>query len=103
MSYDAQNGEMDFCGALNSLRRGGLVARAGWNGKGMFLYLVRGGVFKINRPPLLGMYPEGTEAVYHDHIDMHTTTGSFVPWLASQTDILATDWQEVILPYGATP
>jgi uncharacterized protein DUF2829 len=103
MNYDAQNGHMDFCGALNSLRKGGLVARAGWNGKNMFLYLVRGGVFHVNRAPLQDIYDVGTVATYRDHIDMHTAQGDFVPWVATQTDILAEDWQEVILPHGATP
>ena len=42
--------------------------------------------------PLLGIFTEGTEVVYNSHIDMKTADGSIVPWLASQTDILATDW-----------
>ena len=68
------------------------VARLGWNGKGMFLFLVPGSVFKVNRPPLLGIYPEGTEISYCPHIDMRTADGKIVPWLASQTDVLAEDW-----------
>lgn len=83
---------MNFGQALDTLRRGGRVYRDGWNGKGMFLYLVPGSVFSVNRPPLLGIYPEGTEIRYLPHIDMRTADGSCVPWLASQTDILAEDW-----------
>lgn len=86
---------MDFGGALILLREGKLVARPGWNGKGMFLYLVQGSKFVVNRAPLLGIYPEGTEIEYCPHIDMRTADGKCVPWLASQTDILATDWVEV--------
>lgn len=78
--------------ALDILKNGGKVARAGWNGKGMFLFLVPGGTFTVNRPPLLGIYPEGTEINYCPHIDMRTADGKIVPWLASQTDMLATDW-----------
>ena len=71
------------------------VARKGWNGKGMFIFLVPGSTFTVNRPPLLGIYPEGTEINYQPHIDMKTADGSIVPWLASQSDILATDWIRV--------
>jgi hypothetical protein len=82
----------DFGGALSALKAGQRVCRAGWNGKGMFLFLVPGSTFKVNRPPLLGIYPEGTEVEYHAHIDMKTAQGYVVPWLASQADLLATDW-----------
>ena len=86
---------MDFGSALDQLKIGGKVARAGWNGKGMFLFLVPGSTFIVNRPPLLGIYPEGTEINYCPHIDMKTVDGSVVPWVASQTDLLAEDWIEV--------
>lgn len=58
----------------------------------MFVFLVPGSQFQVNRPPLLGIYPEGTEIRYHAHLDMRTADGTIVPWLASQTDILAEDW-----------
>jgi len=86
---------MNFGQALESLKSGDRVARMGWNGKGMFLFLVPGSVFTVNRPPLLGIYPEGTEITYCPHVDMRTADGSIVPWLASQTDILADDWEVV--------
>jgi len=71
------------------------VARAGWNGKGMFLFLVPGSTFEVNRPPLLGIYEEGTEINYQPHIDMKTADDTVVPWLASQSDLLAEDWHLV--------
>ena len=83
---------LNFGEALMLLKNGQKVARLGWNGKGMFLFLVPGSVFKVNRPPLLGIYPEGTEINYCPHIDMRTADGKIVPWLASQTDVLAEDW-----------
>ena len=87
---------MNFGDALKALKSGHSVARAGWNGKDMFLFLVPGSTFKVNRPPLLGIYPEGTEINYCPHIDMKTADGMVVPWLASQTDMLAEDWQDVV-------
>ncbi len=87
-----KSGEMTFGDALECLKRGMKVARAGWNGKGMFLFLVQGSTFQVNRPPLLGIYPEGTTINYCPHIDMKTADDKVVPWLASQTDMLADDW-----------
>jgi hypothetical protein len=86
---------MNFGHALECLKNGQRVARAGWNGKSMFLFLVPGSTFLVNRPPLLGIYPEGTPINYHAHIDMKTADGTVVPWLASQTDVLANDWMVV--------
>lgn len=83
---------MSFGLAVEAVKKGKKIARAGWNGKGMFLFLVPGSTFKVNRAPLLGIYPEGTEINYHAHIDMKTADGTIVPWLASQTDVLADDW-----------
>ena len=82
----------NFGGALQLLKQGKKVTRSGWNGKGMFVFLVPGSVFKVNRAPLLGIYPEGTEITYRAHIDMKTADNQIVPWVASQTDVLAEDW-----------
>ena len=88
----AAPGNADFGVALAFLKAGYKVARSGWNGKGMFLFLVKGSTFKVNRKPLLDFYEEGTEIDYHPHIDMRTADDKIVPWLASQTDVLANDW-----------
>lgn len=78
--------------ALRYIKDGKRVARKNWNGQEMFIFLVPGSTFKVNRAPLLGIYPEGTEITYHAHIDMKTTQGYIVPWLASQADLLSNDW-----------
>lgn len=83
---------MNFGLALNALNKGLRVARVGWNGKGIFLFLVPGSTFKVNRAPLLGIYPEGTEINYQSHIDMKTAQDTVVPWVASHSDLLAEDW-----------
>ena len=79
--------------AVKQMHNGCWVARAGWNGRGMFLFLVPGSRFEVNRAPLLGIYPAGTVIDYHAHVDMKTASGDIVPWLCSQTDLLATDWE----------
>ena len=83
---------MPFGLAVESLKKGLKVARSGWNGKNMFLFLVPGSTFQVNRPPLLGIYPEGHTIQYCSHIDMKTADDKVVPWLASQSDVLADDW-----------
>ena len=95
---DDRRKNMTFGEAVELIKQGKLVAREGWNGKGMFIFLVPGSHFKVNRPPLLGIYPEGKEIDYHAHIDMKTAQGYIVPWLASQADVLAEDWIEVKEP-----
>lgn len=87
---------MNFSEALDCIKNGQKVQRDGWNGKDMFLFLVPGSTFKVNRPPLNEIYPEGTEVNYHSHIDMKTAEGYIVPWLASQADLLAEDWRVVV-------
>ena len=86
---------MDYSDALRLIKSGKRVSRAGWNGKGMFVFLVPGSEFEVNREPLKSILGAGTMVRYHGHIDMQTADGIIVPWLCSQTDALAEDWGEV--------
>jgi hypothetical protein len=79
---------MTFSTALDALKAGSRAARAGWNGKGMWLRLIPAGEWSIPNMPL----EPGTILPLLPWIGMRTATGEFVPWLASQTDILADDW-----------
>lgn len=85
---------MDFSAILICLKMGGRVAREGWNGKGMWLELASQGTYL----DALGFH----QPISLPFIVMRTAQGDFVPWLASQTDILATDWAE-ILNHHTTP
>ncbi len=89
---------LTFSQALSHIKKGIKMQRTGWNGKGMFIFFVPGSKFIVSRPPLLGIYPEGTEVNYHAHIDMKTADGQIVPWLCSQTDMIAEDWQTYAEP-----
>jgi len=86
---------MKFSTALDHLLAGGKATRRGWNGSGMFLFLVPGSTFKVSRPPLLGIYGEGHVIHYRPHIDMKTVDDSIVTWVASQSDLLSDDWELV--------
>lgn len=90
------NDLLNFGDAVRLLKEGAKVARVGWNGKGMFLFLVPGSTFKVNRPPLLGIYPEGTEINYRPHIDLKGVDGSVSTWNPTCNDVLAEDW--VLVP-----
>jgi hypothetical protein len=66
-------------GVVIALIKGGFkCARKGWNGKDMFIFMVKGSQFSfplrftVNRAPLNEIYPEGTEITYRSHIDMRT-------------------------------
>jgi len=77
----------DFGWALEALRNGLRVARKGWNGKGIFIELqVPDANSKMSSP-----------YIYIDTTGLQTTNPdaprSLVPWLASQTDMLAEDWE----------
>ncbi len=85
----------DFGIALGMLKQGKKVARLGWNGKGMFIYLVDGSQFKVTKPPLSNFYPEGTEVTFQPHIDMKSANGTIFTWTAAIPDLLGEDWFEV--------
>lgn len=84
---------MTFGQALDELKAGKRLQREGWNGKGMFIFLVPGSTFSVNRAPLLGIFPEGTEINYRSHIDMKAADGGIFVWNPNQLDMLAEDWQ----------
>ena len=86
---------MSFGLAVEAMKKGEKVARAGWNGKGMFVFLVPGSTFKVNRAPLLGIYPEGTDINYRPHMDLRSADGSIATWAPSGSDALADDWMIV--------
>lgn len=63
--------------AIDILKSNGRVARSGWNGKGMWLAL---------------QVPDANSKMSLPYIYMKTADDKLVPWLASQTDVLANDW-----------
>lgn len=76
--------DRDFGAALEAMKLGRRVARAGWNGKGMWIELV---------------VPSAADCL--PYIRMSTADQKLVPWLASQTDLLAHDWR--VLPDHRSP
>jgi hypothetical protein len=83
---------LSFGHAIAAMQDGHAVTRAGWNGKGMFIYIVSGHLHQVTEDELfLGGFGDTIPA--HPYIMMKTAQGYIVPWLASQADMLANDWQ----------
>lgn len=66
--------------AVKEMRDGKRVCRSGWNGKGMWLEL---------------QVPDTNSKMTLPYVFMRTVQADLVPWLCSQTDLLATDWEVV--------
>jgi len=81
----------DFGIALEYLKRGAKVARAGWNGKGMFIYYVSEGAYPAKMPSIKGVF-ENDLVPYGAYIAIKTADGIVIPWVTSQADVLAEDW-----------
>ena len=71
---------MNIGHVIGVLRAGGRVARSGWNGPDQWLEI---------------QYPDDNSKMTLPYIYIKTVQGDLVPWLASQTDILADDWVPV--------
>lgn len=116
--WEITDGSRDFGGAIKALKAGKLVARSGWDDKGIFLFIrpadTLSADFIINKVKSLpdslkqhfigqfshtesesskGIGPEHTQVHFGSYICMKDSDNSIVNgWLASQTDILAEDW-----------
>lgn len=74
---------MDFSEGLERIKMGYKIARKGWNGKGMFVFLVNRQWFGYhNRPTAM-----------EDFVAINAADGKIYPWLPSQADLLASDWE----------
>lgn len=86
---------MDIGQAIAKVKGGSRVSREGWNGKGMYIVYQKGypdGIpINQNTAEATGL-PHGTVCKFLPYVMMYTASGEFVPWLCSQTDLLANDW-----------
>mgnify|MGYP000284729862 CR=1 FL=1 len=97
------NEQFEIGRAIEEMRNGKKVRRAGWNGKGMFIVLMP----ELNLPPHSSQEPgakvndrtakhigENTPLESQPYLAMWTAQGKWQPgWLASQSDLLANDWE----------
>jgi hypothetical protein len=74
---------VNFGEALRALSNGDLVTRAGWNGAGQWIALQR---------------PDETAKMTRPYLYIRTVNSELVPWVASQSDLLAEDWSVTAPP-----
>jgi hypothetical protein len=94
---------MDFSDALRMAREGHRITREGWNGRGMYVVMQKaypeGIPINQNTADATGL-EVGTVRKFLPYLMFHTAQGDFVPWVASQTDLLAEDWLWMTWPYA---
>lgn len=95
---------LDFSAALAALKSGQLAARLGWNGRGMYVFLQAGypeGIpINRNTAQATGLQ-EGAVVKFPPYLQFRTAQGELIPWVASQADLLATDWVAMSKPAPA--
>jgi len=72
---------MNIGKAVDEMRHGNKVARFGWNGKNMYVML---------------QIPDANSKMTEPYVFMKTVQGGLIPWLCSQADLLAIDWEVVV-------
>ena len=78
---------MTFGQTIDALKAGQKVSRNGWNGKGQWLFMIPASHWETTRGlELLDGRP---------WIGIKTVDNCFMPWVASQSDMLVTDWEIV--------
>lgn len=91
---------MRFGEAIEYARVGMKIAREGWNGRGMYVYMTEGRtiptdvwVARLPSQEITEAEKERGHIIVGDHLDMMSAQGvRIIGWLASQTDMLADDW-----------
>lgn len=87
---------IDFSAALHALKDGQKVSRAGWNGPGQWVAMSPGFELSQDRvysePIRDAIVAAGEPGTFLPYLMMRNAQGAFVPWLASQGDLLGRDW-----------
>lgn len=87
------SGNLTFGMVVELLKTGAKMARRGWNGRGMFIYYVHANKYLAQSKAAREYFGEDAMVPYRDYIAMKTVNEEVVPWVASQSDILAEDWE----------
>lgn len=86
---------MDFSAALAACKAGSKITRTGWNGPGQWVVCSPGFAITGDRvfSEAIKEHIGSGHAVFAPYLVLHNAQGVFVPWLASQGDLLAEDWE----------
>ena len=88
-------GSRNFGWALQELKDGKKVQREGWNGKGMFVYLVPLGEYPARTKAAKSYFGEDGTVPYNAYFAIKNVDDSVSTWVPSINDCLAEDWQIV--------
>lgn len=88
-------GTFSFGNAITIIKRGGKVARKGWNGKDQFVYYVPANKYKVCTEAGLSCADENGMVEYNHYMALKTVSGKVSTWVPSVTDCLAEDWYEL--------
>lgn len=86
---------MTFGLALEAMKRGERVARAGWNGKGLFVYHVPANAYPVQTGAAKAHFGEGALVPYNAYMAIKNVDDTVSTWVPSVNDCLATDWHIV--------
>lgn len=86
------NSPMTFGDALAALKSGAKVARSGWNGAGMFVYLVPAASYPVQTGAAKSHFGEGSMVPYRAYLALKTAQDDVATWAPSGSDALAEDW-----------
>lgn len=79
--------------AVAALKDGKRVARAGWNGKGMFVYLVPPASYPVQTGAAKAHFGEGSLVPYNAYLALKGVDNTVSTWVPSMNDTLAEDWE----------
>lgn len=83
---------MNFSEALTRMKEGLRLQREGWNGKGMFTYVVPAASYPAQRGPAQEWAGEKAMIPYGAYVAIKSPNGEVNPWVPSQQDMMAEDW-----------
>lgn len=92
--YYRKSGSFDFGAALLLLKLGYKVARTGWNGSGMFAYMVPANSYPANTEAAKSYFGEAP-VPYRAYLALKTAQNDIATWVPSGSDILSEDWETV--------
>jgi hypothetical protein len=87
---------MHFGKAIEHMKHGDAVAREGWNGKGMFVYLVPANAYPAQTGIAKTYFGEQARVPYGAYFALKGVDDTVNTWVPSITDCLAEDWMVVI-------
>ena len=83
---------MTFGQALEALKAGMKVSRAGWNGKGMFVYYVPADSYPARTPTAKAYFGDDALVPYNAYLAIKNVDNSVSTWVPSVNDCLSEDW-----------